>query len=248
MKNAHERFGWLEFTRALKDTTVRVRLRVDRCIAEVADNGRDGRFHLLSVIGGDSDIGAVWAAAQQNQVFKVEGAGFTEAELSLGEKAECYRGSLSLPGRRRPLRHLVAVSAGMVQTCLGGVVEGNRTILSGDDPVFVLYRLSERFGLPVAPEWADWFARELKRRKAMTPLAGIGCSPVLVSGTKTKFMNWISRGLRRGLIEFAESNGPIRWPAMAGFLGRGAVHGSAPGTESFRVGSAIGESTGTDPT
>ena len=40
MKNAHERFGWLEFTRALKDTTVRVRLRVDGCIAEVAENGR----------------------------------------------------------------------------------------------------------------------------------------------------------------------------------------------------------------
>ena len=89
--------------------------------------------------------------------------------------------------------------------------------------MFVLYRLSERFGLPVVPEWADWFTRELKRRKAMTPLAGIGCSPVLVSGTKAKFMNWISRGLRRGLIEFPESNGPIRWPAMAGFLGGGAV-------------------------
>jgi hypothetical protein len=51
---------------------------------------------------------------------------------------------------------------------------------------------------------------ELMRRKAMTPLAGIGCSHVLVSGTKTKFMKWISRGLRRGLIEFPESNEPIR--------------------------------------
>ena len=85
MKNAHERFGWLEFTRALKDTTVRVRLRVDRYIAEVPDNGGDGQLHLLSVIGGDSDIGAAWAAVQQNQVFKVEGADFAEAELTLGE-------------------------------------------------------------------------------------------------------------------------------------------------------------------
>ena len=237
MKNAHERFGWLEFTRVLKDTTVRVRLRVDRCIAEIADSGHDGQFHLLSVIGGDSDIGAAWAAVQQNQVFKVEGAGFTEAELSLGEKAECYRGSLSLPGRRRPVRHLVAVSAGMVQTRLGGAVEGNRTILSDDDPVFVLYRLSERFGLPVVPEWADWFARELKRRRVITPLAGIGCSPVLVSGNKAKFLSWISRGLRRGFIEFPESNGPIRWPAIAGFLGRGAVPSGVPGTEPFTVGS-----------
>ena len=159
MKNAHERFGWLEFTRALKDTTVRVRLRVDGCIAEVAENGRDGQFHLLSVIGGDSDIGAAWAAVQQKQVFKVQGADFAEVELSLGEKAESYRGSLSLPGRRRPVRHLVAVSAAMAQTRLGAAVESNRTLLSDDDPVFVLYRLSERFGLPVVPEWADWFAR-----------------------------------------------------------------------------------------
>ena len=235
MKNAHERFGWLEFTRALKDTTVRVRLRLDRCIAEVAENGRDGRFHLLSLIGGDSDIGATWAAVQQNQVFKVEGADFAEAELSLGEKAESYRGSLSLPGRRRPIRHLVAVSAALAQTRLGAAVESNRTILSDDDPVFVLYRLSERFGLPVVPAWADWFTRELKRRRAMTPLAGIGCSPVLVSGTKAKFMNWISRGLRRGLIQFPESNGPIRWPAMAGFLGRGAVPSEVPRDRTVRT-------------
>jgi hypothetical protein len=223
VKNAHERFGWLEFTRALKDTTVRVRLRVDRCVAEVAESGRDGQFHLLSVIGGDSDIGAAWAAVQQTQVFKVEGADFEEVELSLGEKAECYRGSLSVPGRRRPVRQLVAISAEMVQTRLGGPVESNRTILSDDDPMFVLYRLSERFGLPVVPEWADWFTRELKRRRAIKPLAGIGCSPVLVVGTKAKFLSWISRGLRRGLIEFPESNGPIRWPPIASFLKPHAV-------------------------
>jgi len=246
--NAHERFGWLEFTRALKDTTLRVRLRLDRCIAEVTDKGCDGKFHLLSVIGGDSDIGATWAAVQQNQVFKVEGAGFVGLESSLGEKAECYCGSLSLPGRRRPVRHLVAISAAMAQTRVGAAVESNRTILSDDDPVFILYRLSERFGLPVAPEWADWFTRELKRRRAMSALAGIGCSPVLVSGTKAKFLSWISRGLRRGLIEFPESKEPISWPAMAGFLGRGAVHRECPVTEPFRVGSAIRESTETDIT
>ena len=39
MKNAHERFGWLEFTRVMKDTTARVRVRLDRCIAEPTENG-----------------------------------------------------------------------------------------------------------------------------------------------------------------------------------------------------------------
>jgi len=219
MKNAHERFGWLEFTRAMKDTTVRVRLRLDHCIAEVAENGRDGKFHLLSVVGGESDVNAAWAAVHRNQVFKVEGPDLAPLELSLGEKAECYRGSLGLPGRRRPVRHLVAVSAELAATRLGAAVENNRTILSDNNPVFVLYRLSERFGLPVVPDWADWFIGELQRRRVIHPLAGLGCSPVLVTGTKARFLRWISRGLRRREINFPAANGPIQWPSMAGFLG-----------------------------
>ena len=219
MKNAHERFGWLEFTRALKDTTVRVRLRLDRCIAEVAENGTEGKFHLLSVVGGESDVSAAWAAVHQNQVFKVEGPDFAALELSLGEKAECYRGSLGLPGRRHPVRHLVAVSAELAAARLGAAVESNRTILSDNDPVFVLYRLSDPFGLPLVPAWADWFMHELKRRRAIRSLAGLCCSPVLITGTKARFLTWISRGLRRGSISLPMENGPIRWPSMAAFLG-----------------------------
>jgi len=218
VKNAHERLGWLEFTRALKDTTARVRVRLDRCIAESRENGHDGKFHLLSVVGGESDVSAVWAAVHQNQVFKVEGADFGPLELNLGENAECYRGNFSLPGRRRPVRHLVAVSAELAATRLGAAIETNRTIISDNGPVFVLYRLSERFGLPVVPEWADWFINEMKRRRAIRPLAGLGCTPVLITGTKARFLNWISRGLRRGQIYFPAANGPIRWPSMPGFL------------------------------
>ncbi len=219
MENAHERFGWLEFTRVLKDTTARVRLRLDRLVAEVTHNGRESRFHLLSVIGGDSDVGAVWAAVQQNQVFKVTGPNLDASlEFSLGEKAECFRGSLSIPGLKRPVRHMVAVSAELGGTRLGAATVSNRTILCDDDPVFLLYRLSERFGLPVVPEWAGWFAAELRRRRAITSLVAIGCSPVLVAGTKGKFLSWISRGLRRGTITFPETNGPIQWPRMASFV------------------------------
>jgi hypothetical protein len=99
------------------------------------------------VLGGESEVSAAWAAAHQNQVFKVEGPDFGALELSLGEEAE-------------------------------------------------------RFGLPVVPEWADWFMGELKRRRAICPLAGLGCSPVLVTRTKARFLSWISRGLRRGAIKF----------------------------------------------
>ena len=39
MKNAHERFGVLEYTKRMKDTTTRIRLRLDRFIGEVEDDG-----------------------------------------------------------------------------------------------------------------------------------------------------------------------------------------------------------------
>ena len=61
MKNAHERFGVLEYTKRMKDTTTRIRLRLDRFIREV-DDKRNGKAHVISVLGSDSDVGAIWAA------------------------------------------------------------------------------------------------------------------------------------------------------------------------------------------
>ena len=42
MKNAHERFGILEYTKRMKDTTTQVRLRLDRLIEKIKilDNQR----------------------------------------------------------------------------------------------------------------------------------------------------------------------------------------------------------------
>jgi hypothetical protein len=63
MQNAHERFGALEFTKHRKDTTTRVRVYTDRAVLEPA-KGENGQAsaHLISLIGGDSEIGALWAA------------------------------------------------------------------------------------------------------------------------------------------------------------------------------------------
>jgi hypothetical protein len=234
VKNAHERFGWIEFVRVLKDTTAHVRLRLDRCIAEVDDRRGGGKLHLISVLGGESDVGAAWAAVQENTVFSIEGLGFEPLSLSLGEDAECFRGGLNVAGRRRAVRHLVAISAEMAATRLGGGVVSDRTILSGDDAVFVLYRIAERFGLPVVPEWAEWFMRELRRRRAIAPLLGVGCKPVMITGTKEKFLDWISHGIRRGSIRFPEKNGPIQWPPMPGFGGQTTVIDNSQRPESGR--------------
>jgi len=208
MRNAHQCFGVLEFTRRMKDTTTHIRLRLDRLVGEV--DADKSKIHLLSVLGGDSDVGAIAAAVKEQGYFTVQGPGIALVTASLGEDAQCFRGTITIAGRR-PIRHLVAISAEVAMTRPGADREGNRTILCDDDPAFVLYRIARRFGLPVLPEWADWFTEELHQRSAIKTLPGVGCSPVLVTGTKRVFLKWIGKALRRGQIRFPEDNGPIRW-------------------------------------
>src|SRR5487761_403554 len=176
MQNAHERFGTLEFTKCTKDTTTRVRVHVDRVVLEPA---RDERgpvgTHLVSMVGGDSETGAPWAAIIEGALLQIHLPGRAAIAASLGLEAQCFRGSVGVPGRKRPVRHLVAVSAELAKTKPGVDCEGARTILCDADPVFVLYRVASRYGLPVAPEWAPWFMRELNQRKAIRPLTGVGC-------------------------------------------------------------------------
>ena len=42
-------------------------------------------------------------------------------------------------------------------------------------------------------------------------MTGLGCSPVLVSGTKPVFLKWIGKALREGLIRIPRENGSITW-------------------------------------
>jgi hypothetical protein len=216
MKNAHERFGVLEYTKRMKDTTTRIRLRLDRFIGEVESSG-SCKAHLISVLGGDSDVGAIWAAVIEQNLFTVEAPGFDPLTAGLGEDAQCFRGTITIAGRK-PIRHLVAISAELAKTRPGADPQGRRTILCDNDPTFVLYRISQRLGLPVVPDWADWFNEELNRRGAIKPLIGLGCSPVLVSGTKKLFLKWIRRALRQKRIEIPECNGPVGWNLANSFF------------------------------
>lgn len=212
MQNAHERFGLLEFVKRTKETTTRVRVHLDRAILEPRNSNHDpANAHLLSMIGGDSEIGALSAAVAESGSFRIEFPDDTNVSASLGPDAQCFRGSMMVPERKRPLRHIVAVSAEMAKTKPGTDREGTRTILCDDDPVFVLYRIAGRYGLPAVPEWAPWFLRELNRRNAMISLLGFGCSPVLIKGNKQGFLKWIGRALREHSIRVPETKGLISW-------------------------------------
>ncbi len=221
MKNAHERFGVLDCTKRMKDTTTRIRLRLDRFIGEV-DGARNGKAHLISVLGGDSDVGTIWAAVIEQNFLTVEAPGMEPLTGTLGEDAQCFRGTINIAGRR-PIRHLVAISAELAKTRPGADPGGRRTILCDNDPTFVLYRIAQRYGLPVVPEWATWFNQELTRHRMMQTIVGLGCSPLLVRGSKKVFLKWIGRGLREKRITFPESSGPVHWSLGTNFFRTGEI-------------------------
>lgn len=107
-----------------------------------------------------------------------------------------------------------------LKTRPGADREGKSTILCDDDPLFVLYRVARRFGLPVVPDRAPWFMRGLGRRKTLQPLLGLGCSPVMVRGTKQTSLSWIGKALKQGLIRVPEEERTILWKLPKSFLQR----------------------------
>ena len=59
MKNAHERFGKLVYRRRTEKTATNIRVLLDAFVGEERD-----KAHLVSVVGGDVEIGAIgfWLA------------------------------------------------------------------------------------------------------------------------------------------------------------------------------------------
>ena len=187
--------------RQTRDTVTNVSIHLHRLVAERAPEPHaSAQLHLVSAFGGDQEIGATIAAALEGLRFKVA-AGGDEFTGSLGEKPAMYRSSLQIPGRKRPVRHVVLLSRELMETTLGADGDARRTVLFDEQADFVLHRLSVRFGIPVLPEWAAWFRGELERRRMIEPILGWNCSPVVVKGTKLRLLRVLSHGLKRGSIQ-----------------------------------------------
>jgi hypothetical protein len=69
MKNAHERFGFAEFEKRLKDTTTRIRLTADCFIGEPANKSAVAQGHLLSVFGTDVEVAASGLPSSAKNAF-----------------------------------------------------------------------------------------------------------------------------------------------------------------------------------
>jgi hypothetical protein len=211
MKNAHLRFGWLTYVKSTEKTTTSIKLRLDRFIGEMLpDPPRQAKAHLISVLGGDTQISAVGAAISMTDRFMVEGPGVPPVRVCLERNAQCFKGSIQLAGRKKPLRHLIGVS----EELISGNRSANtvRLLLAGSDKQFVWTSVADIYGIPGIPEWAEWFSEELNTHRALIHMLGIGCDPVIVSGEKEQFLDWLSWGVESGAIRLPAEAGAILWP------------------------------------
>ena len=185
MENAHLRLGLLEYVRITEKASTRIRLRVDRYI------GEDRQAHLLSVFGNDSDVGAITAAVHEKAAFSLTFPDGETKDVTLGEHASCYKGAVTLPGRKHPVRHLLAVSQELHTNGSTG-----RTILLRYRHEEAWATLVSFLGLPADPTWADHILGIVEGKKRIEEIDGIGCHPVLISATTEEVLEWIGDGLR----------------------------------------------------
>ena len=142
MKNAHERFGRLLYRRQTEKTATNLRVFLDAFVGE-----EQGKAHLISVVGGDVEIGALAAAFANGDSFTVLDPYGKESMVSLGEKPLCFRGSITVSGRKRPVRHLVSCSQELADNTSDG-----RLLLVSNDHLFIWSSLVCHYGLPATSE------------------------------------------------------------------------------------------------
>jgi hypothetical protein len=150
MKNAHLRFGWLTYVKSTEKTTTSIRLRLDRFIGEVVpDPPRQAKAHLISVIGGDTQVAAVSAAVSLGDRFMVEGPGVQPIRVCLERNAQCFKGSIQLAGRKRPLRHLIALSEEFASSSISE--SSGRTLPASSKNGFIWASIAHILGIPGMP-------------------------------------------------------------------------------------------------
>ena len=213
MKNAHVRFGWLTYVKSTEKTMTSIKLHLDRFIGELLpDPPRQAKAHFISVVGGDTQISAIGAAISLGDRFMIEGPEVPPIRVCLERNAQCFKGSIQLPGRKKPLRHLIGMSEELI---LGNKsANTGRLLLAGSDKQFVWTSVADIYGIPGIPEWAGWFSEELNSHRALIHVLGIGCDPIVIKGTKAQFLDWLSWGVESGTIPFPGDMGSIRWPGM----------------------------------
>jgi hypothetical protein len=177
--------GRLEYRRNSGKTDTKISVHVDRYVGE----GEDA--HLISLFGGDAEVGAITAAIYEKHTFTVKFLDGSQKVVGFGPDAICYRGSINLQGRKQALRHLIAVS-----TSLHANGSAGRTFilhLGPDTRELAWATLVSFLGLPADPCWSG---------------------PILeaIRGSRDDLLARVGQARSLGLLPFPEKNGPVLWP------------------------------------
>jgi hypothetical protein len=207
MESAHLRLGRLDYRRSTGKIQTRVSLHVDHYM------GEEGHAHLISLFGSDAEVGAVSAAIQEDHRFELFFPEGSKQTVAFGKDPSTYRGSLTLPGQKRPLRHLLAVSASLhANGSAGRTFILNYQQHTREAAWATLVSLQ---GLPAEPRWGEYVLAELARENKIKPIVGIGCAPAALVSTRTELLERIGRARASGLLPFPEKSGPVVWPRFA---------------------------------
>jgi hypothetical protein len=204
MRNAHLRLGRLEYRRNSGKTDTKISVHVDRYVGEGDD------AHLISLFGGDSEVGAITAAIHEKHTFTVTFLDGSQKVIGFGPDAICYRGSINLQGRKQTLRHLIAVS-----TSLHANGSAGRTFilhLGADTRELAWATLVSFLGLPADPRWSAPILEAMWAEKKIRLLDGIGCTPAAIHGTRDELLARLGQARSLGLLPFPEKNGAVLWP------------------------------------
>ena len=200
MKNAHLRLAQVQYSMSTKNWSTRVQVWCDR----FATN--DGNTQMLSVFGNDSEMATISAAIGTGAQLTATLPDGATLNLCMGDKSTTYRGYLPIPGRNRPVRHMLAFSKKLM---LNGT-EGSVTVLH-DDEELIWASVVSFLGLPASPEWADAGVHMLRSTDKIKAIDGFNCSPVVVTTTRDEVMAWIGSQVKLGMLDLPKCDGPVQW-------------------------------------
>jgi hypothetical protein len=162
---------------------------------------------MLSIFGNDSEMAAVSGAISTNSRLTAKLPDGQRLELFMGEKPTTYRGHLSIPGRLRPVRHILCFSEALMQNGTNGSV----TVLHNDDTLIWATVISF-LGLPALPDWAAPGVQMLRNAEKIREITGFNCSPVTVTITREELLKWIGLQVAENMLFLPEAAGPVIWP------------------------------------
>jgi hypothetical protein len=105
-------------------------------------------------------------------------------------KPLCFRGSIIVQDRKRPLRHLVSCSQELADTTSDG-----KLLPIGDDHCSSGSSLARHYG-PPHQNGGPWIISQLEQQKRIQPLHCFGYGGVVVKAKRKKLVALLRRGLR----------------------------------------------------